>query len=304
MMENMQTSPKYKIWLLAARPKTLPAAAAPVVMGSVVALYENVFNAVPAITALLAALLLQVGANFANDLFDHRRGADSYERLGPLRVTQAGLLTEREMISGMWVVFGLAAVLGLYLVITAGWGVLLIGVASILAALAYTGGPYPLGYYGLGDITVFLFFGPVAVCGTFFVQAGYVSELAAWASIPIGALITAILVVNNLRDMKTDRAAGKKTLAVKIGVRGTRVEYLLLLLSALIVPVGLVILGLAPAWYLLPLVSLPYAFRLNNQVRQNSGRELNQTLAHTGLYALIYALLFGFGYLVWEILAI
>lgn len=304
MMENMQTSPKYKIWLLAARPKTLPAAAAPVVMGSVVALYENVFNAVPAITALLTALLLQVGANFANDLFDHRRGADSHERLGPLRVTQAGLLTEREMIAGMWVVFGLAAVLGLYLVITAGWGVLLIGVASILAALAYTGGPYPLGYYGLGDITVFLFFGPVAVCGTFFVQAGYVSELAAWASIPIGALITAILVVNNLRDMKTDRAAGKKTLAVKIGVRGTRVEYLLLLLSALIVPVGLVILGLAPAWYLLPLVSLPYAFRLNNQVRQNSGRELNQTLAQTGLYALVYALLFGFGYLVWEILAI
>jgi len=195
----------------------------------------------------------------------------------------------------MWVVFGIAAFMGLYLAFIAGWAVIWIGLACILAALAYTGGPLPFGYYGLGDLMVFLFFGPLAVCGTYFVQAGQVSRLAAWSSIPVGLLIVAILVVNNLRDIESDRSAGKRTLAVRIGVPGTRREYAACVLGAYFVTLGVVLAGISPAWVALSGLSLPLAFRMIAMVNQQSGRPLNQALAGTGRLTLVFALLYSAG---------
>ena len=295
-MNQEQPQPgKLKIWLLAARPKTLPAAVSPVIVGSAVALLDGKFQPGPALAAGLAALLLQIGANFANDVFDFHRGADARERLGPVRVTQAGLLKPQEVLVGMGLVFGLAVLLGLYLAWIAGWPVVVIGLASIAAAIAYTGGPFPFGYYGLGDFFVFIFFGVVAVCGTYFVQAGEVSALAVWSSLPMGALITAILVVNNLRDIHSDRAAGKRTLAVRLGADGTRFEYLFWLVLAYLTPVLVWLLGLAPAWVLLSWFSLPLAYRMLRKVWAESGRALNLVLAGTGRLTLLYALLYAFG---------
>jgi len=289
---------KYKVWLLAIRPKTLPAAAAPVIVGTAVAYYEGFFQLIPAIATLLAALLLQIGANLANDVFDYRRGADTTDRLGPIRVTQAGYLTPMHVLIGMWIVFGFAVLLGIYLITVAGWWLVPIGLASILAAIAYTGGPFPLGYYGFGDLAVFLFFGLVAVCGTYYVQAESVSGLAIWSSLPMGFLITAILVVNNLRDIGTDRKAGKRTLAVRLGAIGTRWEYLLLLLGTYLTPVGLIVFNLAPVWISLAYLSLPLGVFLVRQIWQIQGRPLNRVLAQTGQLTLGYALLFGLGLVV------
>jgi len=284
-----------QVWTLAARPKTLPAAAAPVIAGSAVAFYEGVFRPGPALAALLGALLIQIGANFANDVFDYQKGADTRERLGPVRVTQAGLLPPERVMLGMWAVFGLATLIGVYLVIVAGWPVVLIGLFSILAGIAYTGGPYPLGYHGLGDVFVFVFFGLVAVAGTYFVQAGAVSPLAVWASIPIGLLATAILVVNNLRDIETDARAGKRTLAVRLGKRGAQWEYALLVAGAFLSPLVMWVLGLAPVWVLLAWLSglrLPGLLRL---IFIQSGRPLNAALAGTGRLELEFAVLFSIG---------
>jgi 1,4-dihydroxy-2-naphthoate polyprenyltransferase len=186
-----------QIWILAARPKTLPAAAAPVIVGSSLAFRDGLFNPLPALAALLAALLLQIGANLANDLFDYYRGADTSKRLGPLRVTSAGLLAPEQVRGGMLLTFFLAALLGIYLTAVAGWVVVLIGLAAIAAAVAYTGGPFPFGYYGLGDLFVFIFFGLAAVGGTYYVQAGSLTAAAVWSAAPMGLLITALLVVNN-----------------------------------------------------------------------------------------------------------
>jgi 1,4-dihydroxy-2-naphthoate octaprenyltransferase len=285
---------KLQVWLLAIRPKTLPAAAASAIVGAAAAFHDDFFRWGPALACLLAALLLQIGANLANDVFDFFRGADTQARLGPLRVTQAGLLKPGQVLLGMWVVFGLAALLGVYLFLDAGWPVLVIGVASIAAAVAYTGGPFPFGYYGLGDLVVFVFFGPIAVCGTYFVQAGQVSSLAVWASIPMGFLITAILVVNNLRDIATDRAVGKKTLAVRLGEIGTRREYLSCLALAYLVPLWLGMTGTG-YWVLLAWLSLPMAASQTRLVWTQAGRPLNQALAGTGRLTLVYALLFSFG---------
>ena len=294
----MLNQSKYKVWLLAIRPKTLPAAAAPVIVGTAVAYYEGFFQLIPAIATLLAALLLQIGANLANDVFDYRRGADTTDRLGPIRVTQAGYLTPMHVLIGMWIVFGFAVLLGIYLITVAGWWLVPIGLASILAAIAYTGGPFPLGYYGFGDLAVFLFFGLVAVCGTYYVQAESVSGLAIWSSLPMGFLITAILVVNNLRDIGTDRKAGKRTLAVRLGAIGTRWEYLLLLLGTYLTPVGLIVFNLAPVWISLAYLSLPLGVFLVRQIWQIQGRPLNRVLAQTGQLTLGYALLFGLGLVV------
>jgi len=286
---------KFSVWLLAARPKTLPAAAAPVIVGVAVAFFEGFFQLVPAIATLLAALLLQIGANLANDVFDFRRGADTTDRLGPIRVTQAGYLTPSQVLVGMWIVFGLAVALGIYLITVAGWLLLLIGLASILTAIAYTGGPFPLGYYGFGDLAVFLFFGLVAVCGTYYVQAGSVSGLAIWSSFPMGFLISAILVVNNLRDIETDRAAGKRTLAVRLGPTGSSWEYLLLLLGTYLTPVAIIVFDLVPGWISLAYLSLPFGVYLIRQIWCLRGKPLNRLLAQTGQLTLGYALLFSLG---------
>jgi 1,4-dihydroxy-2-naphthoate polyprenyltransferase len=289
-------------WLLAARPKTLPAAAAPVIAGTAIAFGEGVFKPGPALAALLAALLLQIGANLANDVFDFYRGADTDLRLGPLRVTQAGLLRPRQVLAGMWLVFGMAALLGVYLFVTAGWPVVWIGAASILAAVAYSGGPLPFGYYGLGDLVVFVFFGPVAVCGTYYVQAEALSPAALAVSLPMGLLTTAILVVNNLRDIETDRAADKHTLAVRIGRNGTRWEYAVCLLLAYLAPLGMALGGMIPWWGLLVWLSIPRAWVVWQVVAKQSGRALNQALVGTGQVELLYALLLAMGWALARIL--
>ena len=284
-----------KIWLLAIRPKTLPAAAAPVIVGSAVAIMEGQFKWAPGLAALAGALLLQIGANLANDVFDFHKGADNESRLGPTRVTQAGLLTSAQVLRGMWIVFGLATSFGIYLVSVAGWPVIAIGIFSILAALAYTGGPFPLGYYGLGDVAVFIFFGPVAVCGTYFVQAGTVSATAIWASIPMGLLTVAILVVNNLRDIETDRMVGKKTLAVRLGEQGAQWEYALCLLGAYLIPLVMGLVGVSSFWVLLSWLSVPIAIRLMRMMINRKGRALNKALSGTGQLELLYGILLGLG---------
>jgi 1,4-dihydroxy-2-naphthoate polyprenyltransferase len=284
-----------QVWLLAARPKTLPAAAATAITGSAAAFYAGHFQPGPALACLLGALLLQVGANLANDVFDYYRGADAQERLGPLRVTTAGLLRPGQVLTGMWVVFGLAALLGAYLALAVSWLVLLIGLSCILAAVAYTGGPFPFGYYGLGDLVVFIFFGPVAVCGTYFVQARQLSWLAFICSLPMGFLITAILVVNNLRDIATDRAAGKQTLAVRLGSGGARWEYALCLAAAYLAPLIFILLDRLPLWSGLYWLSLPWALRMLRDVWRDEGRPLNKALAGTGRLTLIFGVLFSLG---------
>lgn len=284
-----------QVWVLASRPKTLPAAAAGVITGTALAWRDGHFQAGPALAALFVALLLQIGSNLANDVYDYERGADAGERHGPLRVTQAQLLTPGQVKAGMMVVFGVSVLLGLYLAFAAGWMVVLIGLAAILSAVAYTGGPFPLGYYGLGDLFVFVFFGVAAVAGTYFVQAGTVSVQAWWMSLPIGWLIVNILVVNNLRDIRADRAAGKRTLAVRLGERGARTQYLVLfVLSYMILPV-LVSFGILPWISLLAWLSLPLGWRSWQVVRQQAGRPLNAALAGTSQAALVYSLLFFVG---------
>ena len=286
-----------QIWWLAIRPRTLPAAAAGVAMGSALAWHDGSFQLLPALAALLVALLLQIGSNVANDVFDFERGADTAERLGPVRVTQAGYLTPSQVKTGMFVIFAFAAFLGLYLATLRGWTVIWLGAAAILSAVAYTGGPYPLGYHGLGDIFVFLFFGLAAVAGTYFVQVGSVSTAAWWMSVPIGFIVTAILVVNNLRDLENDRKAGKHTLAVRFGEQGAKAEYLLLMLTAyLIVPI-FVWMKIIPVGAMLSWLSLPIAIRTLRVVFTQKGRPLNAALAGTGQTAFLFSLFFWVGLL-------
>jgi len=283
------------VWWLAIRPKTLPAAASSVVVGSALAWWAGGFSAGPALAALLIALLLQIGSNLANDVYDDERGADTPDRLGPTRVTQAGLLTRSQVKSGMKVVFTVALMLGLYLTWVRGWFVLVIGIVAIVSAIAYTGGPYPLGYHGLGEVFVFLFFGVTAVVGTYWVQVGHVSAAAWVMSVPVGLLITAIIVVNNLRDVEQDRAVGKRTVSVRIGVRATRVEYTACVAGAYAVHATAVLVGALPPHTLLALLSLPLAYRAAKVVWTESGKPLNGALATTGQLALAFAVLFALG---------
>ncbi|HEY4159219.1 MAG TPA: 1,4-dihydroxy-2-naphthoate polyprenyltransferase [Polyangiaceae bacterium] len=282
-------------WLLASRPKTLSAAAVPVVVGSACAAATGAVRWPAGLAALGGALLLQIGANFANDVFDHERGADTAERLGPTRAVQAGLIDAAQMRRGMWFVFALALGFGVYLTLVAGPLILLIGLLSIASAIAYTGGPYPLGYHGLGDVFVFLFFGVIAVCGTAFVELGRMPWLSLWAALPVGALATAILVVNNLRDRETDARAGKRTLAVRFGRTGALAEYRALLLLSYAVPVALLVSASAGAFVLLPLLSAPLALRLERSVSRGEGRALNPLLGRTAGLLLAYGVLFALG---------
>jgi 1,4-dihydroxy-2-naphthoate polyprenyltransferase len=281
-------------WVLAARPKTLSAASVPVLVGSACAFALGGLRVGPALAALGGALLLQIGANFANDVYDFEKGADTAERLGPTRAVQAGLISPAAMKRGMYVVFALALLLGVYLTLVSGPIILAIGIVSILSAIAYTGGPYPLGYNGLGDLFVFVFFGLVAVCGTAFVQLGHVPPLALWCSLPVGALATAILVVNNLRDHEQDARVGKRTLAVRWGAQAVILEYGLLLILAYAVP-----LYLAAAehgrFVLLPLATLPLARRLMRAVATEQGRALNARLAGTAQLLLLFGSLLTLG---------
>jgi 1,4-dihydroxy-2-naphthoate octaprenyltransferase len=292
---DVQTVTKSQAWVLAARPKTLPAAAGPVIVGAALAVADGAFAWLPALAALVGALLLQILSNFANDYSDFFRGADTEERLGPTRVTASGLISPQELRWGIVAVIALAALVGLYLIWVGGWPILAVGVAAILAALAYTGGPFPFGYYGLGDLFVFIFFGLVAVCGTYYVQALTLHWHVVLAAVPIGALVTNILVVNNLRDIDTDRAANKRTLAVILGRQGARLEYLILLIVAYAVPVWFWLSGQASLWVLLPLLSVPLAVPPARAVFTVEGRPLNKTLAGTARLSLVFGLLFAVG---------
>jgi 1,4-dihydroxy-2-naphthoate octaprenyltransferase len=294
-MNSNEWKINWAAWMLAIRPRTLPAAAAGVVMGCALAWRDGFLRLDAALACLFAALLLQIGSNLANDVFDFERGTDTPERLGPTRVTQAGLLTPREVKFGMAVVFGLAAFIGLYLAYLGGLPIVLIGIAAILSAIAYTGGPFPLGYHGLGDIFVFIFFGLASVAGTYFVQAGFVSPAAWWMTIPPGLIVTAILVVNNLRDLENDRKANKRTLAVRFGERATKIQYVLCLVIAYLTLPITSWLGITPWMSLLAWLSLPFELQATRTVLTQKGRSLNVALASTGQAALFFSLFFWLG---------
>jgi 1,4-dihydroxy-2-naphthoate octaprenyltransferase len=285
----------FRAWVLAARPATLTAAFAPVAVGTACAWRVDAFRWDAALAALLGAFLIQIATNFANDMYDFQKGADTEERLGPLRAAQAGLLTVHQLRRGIIVAFGLALGVGVYLTWVAGPVVVAMGLSSIAAGLAYTGGPFPLAYNGLGDVFVMLFFGFVAVAGTAFVQAFHVPSVAWLASVPIGALATAILAVNNVRDFEGDARAGKGTLVVRFGRRAGVWEYALLLLTAYATPFVLVTLGWTGPWVFLPLVTLPWAASLARSVARDRGVVLNETLAGTAKLLSVYGMLFAIG---------
>lgn len=288
-----------RAWMLASRPATLPAAGVPVVVGAAAAVSEGaVFRPLVFAVTLASALLIQIGTNFANDYSDFHRGADHEGRLGPVRVTHSGLISHAAVRRGIVVAFGLAALLGAWLAWVGGWPIIAIGVFSIICGLAYTGGPWPFGYHGLGDVFVFVFFGLIAVTGTAYLQSGRWSVDALIVAVPIGLLVTNILVVNNLRDLPTDRAAGKHTLAVRLGDRATRIQYALLALLAYLVPGVLASAGGRRGWLLLPWLTAPIAVALVRRVLAGTaGRELNPMLGRTGQLLLLFGLLLAAGLL-------
>lgn len=288
-----------QVWLMAARPKTLPAALGPIVVGTSLAYADGRFAAGPALAALAGALLLQIGSNFANDYFDFFRGADPHDRLGPPRMTAAGLLQPAAMRLGMVVVFGAAALIGLYLVAVGGWPVAITGLAAIVAALAYSGGPLPFGYYGLGDLFVLFFFGLVAVGGTYYVQALALTPTVLLTALAPGFLITAILVVNNLRDIETDHRANKRTLAVLLGRQASLWEYRTLLYGAYLISALLWLAAGRPAWVLLPWLTLPLAWQLMQTLaRAADGPTFNATLAGTARLSLFFSVLLALAFVI------
>jgi 1,4-dihydroxy-2-naphthoate octaprenyltransferase len=291
-----QTLSALRVWTLAVRPKTLWAAVAPVIVGSALAFRDHLLHWPTALAALAGALLLQVAANFANDLHDFEHGTDTIERIGPLRVTQAGYVRPKEMRIALGIVIALSVFPGLFLIMRGGWPVLAIGLAGIVAAILYTGGGVAYGYRGLGEVFVFLFFGLAAVAGTYFVQALTLHPLAIWLSVPMGCLAVAILAVNNLRDIETDRRAGKRTLAVRLGRSGGRAEYLLMLLIAFAVPIVLAVnsnsIWGAPLASAGMLGAIPI---IRTILRCRDGEALNEALARTARLQLVYAILLSIG---------
>ena len=308
-MSSSAEPSRAKAWVMAARPQTMPAAVAPVVVGTGIAVHEGVFTALPALAALLGAVLIQIGTNFANDYYDAVQGADTADREGFTRVTAGGLIAPESVKRAMWLTFAAAIVVGSYLVVVGGVPILVIGLLSVASGIAYTGGPYPLGYHGLGDLFVFVFFGLVAVTGTYYVQAaamlasgipvgipaGTVPTSALLASLPVAGLSTAILVVNNVRDRKEDSKTGKRTLAVRFGYTASRVEYVGLLALAYVVPVTFLGLGFGPL-VLLPLLSIPLAGKVARTVlTETAGSALNPALERTGQLLALHSLLFAAG---------
>ncbi len=288
---------KLNLWITASRPKTLPAAVTPVIVGSAIAGFENKFNFVPAVFALIISLLIQIATNFVNDLYDFLKGTDKPDRVGPQRLLTSGLISPQEMKRAIYLTFGLAFLLGLYLVYLGGWIVLLIGVLSIAAGVNYTAGPFPFAYNGLGDLFVFIFFGIVATVGTYFVQALSFSSLALWASVPVGLLITNILVVNNYRDADEDKLADKKTLAVRLGKSFARMQYLISIIISYAILFVIYFEYQTTVWIFLPLLSIPLAIKLIGMIYTLSGSPLNKTLALTGIFSTLYGLLFAIGLL-------
>jgi len=285
---------------MAARPRTLPAAVAPVLVGTALAATEGTFRWFTFVAAMLGALFIQIGTNLSNDYSDARRGADTEDRLGPVRVTAGGLVPPRQVLVATYVAFGAAVAAGAYLIATAGWELLVVGAASILAGVLYTGGPRPYGYEGLGEVFVFLFFGVVAVAGSFFAQVERVAWEALVLAVPVGLLAAGILVVNNVRDLETDRRAGKRTLAVRLGRPRARTLYAAMVYLAFLCAPLPWLLGSdeLSAWLVLPLLALPLAAPVVRTVRSRTdGPSLNGALARTGMLQLAFCLLLSAGIL-------
>lgn len=283
---------------MACRPKTLPAALAPVILGTALALGDGGFHFKSAIRCFLGALLIQIGTNLANDYYDFKKGTDTNERVGPVRVTQAGLIAPATVKLAFILCFGLALVIAFQLSLRGGWPLLAIGIASIASGILYTGGPKPLGYNGLGEIFVFVFFGPVAVGATYYIQTLEINPAIILAGFGPGLISAAILVVNNLRDIETDRKANKRTLAVRYGVEFSQAQYYLMLCGAALMPMVIyavirerVEIFFASAFILFTTTALRAVFKNSNPA------SLNRALSDTGLLLLLYSLLFSFGWL-------
>ena len=287
-----------KNWILASRPKTLPAGIAPVLMGTIMAFGDGIGHTSTALVCLLTALLLQIGTNLANDYYDFKKGADTQERVGPTRVTQSGLIPPEQVKAAFIGVFALAALASIWLVLRGGWPIALLGVAAILSGIFYTAGRYPLGYLGLGDLLVFIFFGPVAVAGTYYVQSLELNAAIIFAGFAPGLMSVAILTVNNLRDIDSDRKSGKNTLAVRFGRGFALSEYLFCVLGACVVPVFIymfiedhVLILVSSA------ISLAVIPTIKTVLTRTEGVALNTALASTARLLLIYSVLFAAGWL-------
>lgn len=292
---ELEPLPNWRVWWIASRPKTLSAAIAPVLVGSAVAFKEDGFLLLAALAALLVGVLIQIGTNIYNDYADYSRGADTSERLGPLRVTQAGLMRPQIVRRAALLTFALAGLIGLYLIWVAGWPVALIGLTAILAGLAYTAGPWPLAYNGFGDLFTWLFFGFVAVGGTTFVQLQRIPFLAWMGGLALGATITALLAVNNIRDMEADRSAGRRTIPVLFGRSVGLFEVSFCLAVAYLVPFVMLLIQKQTLWYLLPLLTLPEAIRLLRFLLATQGRSLNLGLVRMARLVLWYGVLMALG---------
>ncbi len=283
------------IWILAARPKTLLAAFVPVIVGTSLAVAEGKYNLYVSAVALICSILIQIGTNFTNDLYDHLKGADTKERVGPKRALNEGWVTVAQMKFAIYLSFALAFLMGLFLVYYAGPLILMIGILSIISGFMYTAGPFPLAYNGLGDLFVFLFFGLVGTVGTYFINTGYISSQALISAIPVGALVTNILVVNNYRDIEQDKKAGKQTLAVLLGKNFAFVEYCTLLASSFAVPLIMYIYYDLSYWIFLPYLTLPFAYKLIIMLLNFKGTELNPALELSAKLSALFGLLFSLG---------
>ena len=279
-----------KKWILATRPKTLTAAISPVLVGVSLAYHDDTFYPFIAFMTLLAAILIQIGANFSNDVFDFLKGSDREDRLGPIRATQAGLISPSQMMSAMWLIFAFAIIVGFYLAWIGGLPIVYIGLASIISAIAYTGGPYPLGYHGWGDVFVFIFFGLIAIPGTYYLQTGVVSHESILFGVALGMLSTAILIINNLRDADTDIKSGKRTLAVRLGKNVVKFEYIIMMLVPFIIPLYILNIWGEISLYLIYLL-LPLSIQLIIKIYTQTGKALNDVLADTAKFLFQYSLL-------------
>lgn len=289
-------SNKFKIWVDAARPKTLAAAFTPVIIGAGLAWNDSLFSMSATTVALICAFLIQIGTNFANDYFDFVKGADTDERVGFVRATAAGLISPKTMLNATILTMTLAFLFGLYLVYIGGIVVLIIGILSLLFGILYTGGPYPLGYNGLGDVFVFIFFGIVAVMGTYYVNALEWSEASFWASLAVGALCTNILVINNLRDVVQDAKAGKRTLGVLFGDKALKVEYTLMMLLAFAIPPHFFVQLNYGVSILLPFLILPLGIIHTRKVWiETDKKNLNRVLEQTAQFMALFGILFTIG---------
>ena len=293
------TQNNFSAWILASRPKTLPAAISPVLMGTTMAFADGGVHWLSAFLALFGALMIQIGTNLANDYFDHKHGKDTQERLGPIRVTQAGLVSDHAMKLAISIVFTAAFVAGIYLVYRAGWPIVIIGLLSLLFGMIYTAGPFPLAYLGIADLFAFLFFGPIALAGTYYAQTLDMNWVVLVAGIAPGCFSIALLTVNNLRDVDEDRGTNKKTLIVRLGKSYGRSQYLVSMILAALIPIVLWQMTSSHSGVLITLLALIFSIpAIRGMFGGAQGRGLNQTLAQTGKTQLIYTLLFIIGWLI------